>query len=261
MFDDRRRDGDDEDDGDLEFLNRAEARAAGDLAAASPDPDADPDASDEWRAPRPVIGVRRRGGRGGRGILAAVAAALVAILVFVFWPRGGFELPPPVGEQTSVVTTDSPGQAYNPRQPVSGDVDLAAEAPALVPEVRGAAVSRYEASSRSAVDDPSPGVEAGPEPATTGADAKPAGTAIVPPGASGAWAIQLGAFGQLANAEDLVARLRKAGHRVETETIKTAGGASLTRVRVAWFHSEAEAAAWAAAHAADLGRDLKITSR
>ena len=56
-------------------------------------------------------------------------------------------------------------------------------------------------------------------------------------------------------------RLRSAGHRIETETVRTAGGASLTRVRVAWFRSEAEAAAWAAAHAADLGRDLKITSR
>ncbi|MBK7703832.1 MAG: SPOR domain-containing protein [bacterium] len=89
----------------------------------------------------------------------------------------------------------------------------------------------------------------------------PAGTAIVPPGASGAWAIQLGAFGQPANAEELVTRLRKAGHRIETETVRTAGGASLTRVRVAWFRSEAEAGAWAAAHAAALGRDLKITSR
>jgi cell division septation protein DedD len=266
MFDDRRRGGDDdEDDGDLEFLNRAEDRAADDRsaddeAAAPPDGDGGDDRGEPRRAPPPVIDVRRRGGRGGRGIVAAVAVALVAMLAFVFWPRGGFELPPPVGEQTSVVTPDAPGQAYFPRQPVSGDVDLAQEAPAVVPETPGGREAQRAAAQR----DPAANEEAGLETsaaAGTGVEAAPAGTAVVPPGASGTWAIQLGAFGQRANAEELVARLRKNGHRIETETVKTAGGASLTRVRVAWFHSEAEAAAWAAAHAADLGRDLKITSR
>jgi DedD protein len=265
MFDDRRRD-DDEDDGDLEFLNRADDRAeaarAGRVADPSvidpPDDDA-ADAGDDWRAPAPVTGVRRRGGRGGRGLLAAVAVALVAMLAFVFWPRGGFELPPPVGEQTSVVTTDSPGLPYDPQRPVSGDVDLAQEAPAVVPESPGA---RAAAGGDAAVDVQARDVQTrdvqtdATAPATAAA-----GTAVVPPGAAGTWAIQLGAFGQPANAEELATRLRRAGHRIETETVKTAGGASLTRVRVAWFRTEAEATAWAAAHAAVLGRDLKITSR
>ncbi len=263
MFDDRRRDDDDEDDGNLEFLNRAEDRAADDETTAQldggGDGDEDGDDGEPWRAPPPVIDVRKRGGRSGRGLVAAVAVALVAMLAFVFWPRGGFELPPPVGEQTSVVTTDSPGQAYFPHQPVSGDVDLAQEAPEVVPETPGGRAASRVPAGDLAVDE-----EAGPDPAAASAAAAaaaPAGTAIVPPGASGTWAIQLGAFGQRANAEELVARLRKTGHRIETETVKTAGGASLTRVRVAWFRSETEAAAWAAAHAADLGRDLKITSR
>ncbi|MBK6899035.1 MAG: hypothetical protein IPH09_07110 [bacterium] len=125
MFDDRRRD-DDEDDGDLEFLNRAEDRDDDPRGAWAPAPDAppgnapagdEPDGDDAWRAPATVVGVRRRGGRSGRGILAAVGVALVAILVFIFWPRGGFELPPPVGEQTSVVTPDSPGLPYDPAGP------------------------------------------------------------------------------------------------------------------------------------------------
>lgn len=263
MFDDRRRD-DDEDDGDLEFLNRAddhagEARAGhvADSSVADPPLDDAADAGEDWRAPAPVTGLRRRGGRSGRGLLAAVAVALVAMLAFVFWPRGGFELPPPVGEQTSVVTTDSPGLPYDPQRPVSGDVDLAREAPAVVPESPGA---------RAAVGDDTPASTAGDEAGDVQADgtvaaAVAAGTAVVPPGASGTWAIQLGAFGQPANAEELVTRLRRAGHRIETETVKTAGGASLTRVRVAWFRTEAEASAWAAAHVADLGRDPKITSR
>ncbi|MBK9302449.1 MAG: hypothetical protein IPM94_00690 [bacterium] len=145
MFDDRRRD-DDEDDGDLEFLNRAEDRDDDPRSAWAPAPDAppgnapagdEPDGDDAWRAPATVVGVRRRGGRSGRGILAAVGVALVAILVFIFWPRGGFELPPPVGEQTSVVTSDSPGLPYDPQRPVSGDVDLAQEAPEVVPESPG----------------------------------------------------------------------------------------------------------------------------
>ncbi len=274
MFDDRRRD-DDEDDGDLEFLNRAEDRDEDPRGAWAPAPDAppgnapavdEPDGDDAWRAPATVVGVRRRGGRSGRGILAAVGVALVAILVFIFWPRGGFELPPPVGEQTSVVTSDSPGLPYDPQRPVSGDVDLAQEAPEVVPESPGGRAAAVRGAAAGA-DGLAGGDEPGADPSTTGAAAAtgpaptPAGTAIVPPGASGAWAIQLGAFGQPANAEELVTRLRKAGHRIETETVRTAGGASLTRVRVAWFRSEAEAGAWAAAHAAALGRDLKITSR
>ena len=139
MFDDRRRDNDDDEDRDLEFLNRADERlpAAHDDESPAPAgepgdfPDGDDTGDDDgpWRTTAPVTGVRRRGGRSGRGLLAVVVVALVAMLAFVFWPRGGFELPPPVGEQTSVVTTDSPGQPYDPAQsydpgrPVSGDVD------------------------------------------------------------------------------------------------------------------------------------------
>jgi len=267
MFDDRRRD-DEEDDGDLEFLNRADDHAAearagrvADSSFAGPPLDDAADAGEDWRAPAPVTGVRRRGGRSGRGLLAAVAVALVAMLAFVFWPRGGFELPPPVGEQTSVVTTDSPGLPYDPQRPVSGDVDLAREAPAVVPESPGGrTAATVEASAGTTAgatgDEADDGQAGGTSPATAAA-----GTAVVPPGASGTWAIQLGAFGQPANAEELATRLRRAGHRIETETVKTAGGASLTRVRVAWFRTEAEATAWAAAHTAVLGRDLKITSR
>jgi cell division septation protein DedD len=262
MFDDRRRDDDDE-DRDLEFLNRTEERlsAALDDAARAPagEPGDLPDDNDDgpWRAPAPVTGVRRRSGRSGRGLFAVVMVALVAMLAFVFWPRGRFELPPPVGEQTSVVTTDAPGLPYDPSRPVSGDVDLAQEAPAVVPETPGGRAARDGAVNRVAAGD-EPTAQ---DPAAAAAADSPTGAATVPPGASGDWAIQLGAFGQPANAQDLVTRLRSAGHRIETETVKTAGGASLTRVRVAWFRSEAEAAAWAAAHAADLGRDLKITSR
>jgi len=268
MFDDRRRD-DDEDDGDLEFLNRAadhdeEPRGDG----LPPHGATPPDASDDdvaWRSPTTVVGVRRRGGRGGRGLLAAVGIALVAILAFIFWPRGGFELPPPVGEQTSVVTPDSPGLPYDPQRPVSGDVDLAREAPDVVPESPGGRPAEARGAdpggAGDAAGDPAGERITGEASAAAENPATPAGTAVVPPGASGAWAIQLGAFGQPANAEELVNRLRKAGHRIETETVRTAGGASLTRVRVAWFRSETEAAAWAAAHAAVLGRDLKITSR
>ena len=273
MFDDRRRDDDDDEDRDLEFLNRADERlpaAHHDEAPASagesgdfPDGDDTGDDDGPWRTAAPVTGVRRRGGRSGRGLLAVVVVALVAMLAFVFWPRGGFELPPPVGEQTSVVTTDSPGLAYDPSltsdsgRPVSGDVDLAQEAPAVVPETPGGRAAPDAATNRAAAGDETTTQDQD----AAAAAATPAGTATVPPGASGDWAIQLGAFGQPANAQELVTRLRSAGHRIETETVRTAGGASLTRVRVAWFRSEAEAAAWAAAHAADLGRDLKITSR
>ncbi|MBA4377633.1 MAG: hypothetical protein C0395_03110 [Gemmatimonas sp.] len=262
MFDDRRRD-DDEDDGDLEFLNRADERAeearAGHIADLPGDDAAD--AGEDWRAPAPVTALRPRRARSGRGLVAAVAVALVAMLAFVFWPRGGFELPPPVGEQTSVVTTDSPGLPYDPQRPVSGDVDLAREAPAVVPESPGGRAAAADAARTGTTAEAAGDEAVGVQTDGNAADAAAPGSAVVPPGASGTWAIQLGAFGQPANAEELATRLRRAGHRIETETVRTAGGASLTRVRVAWFRTETEASAWAAAHAAVLGRDLKLTSR
>ncbi|MBC8425313.1 SPOR domain-containing protein [bacterium] len=189
---------------------------------------------------------RRRGlvpAGGTNRVMIVTGVVVVAAALFIFWPRGGEDLPAPVGEQFSVVAADSGAvEAERPDRPRSSDVNLSLEAPDVVPEEAGAGA------------DEAPPVT--PRPRTSQPTA-----ASGEPGEDGKWAIQLGSFGSRANAQELAAELRTRGIRVETPTMQSTTGGDQTKVWIAYFETHAAAKAWAAAHVDDIGRSTYITHR
>lgn len=73
----------------------------------------------------------RIGGRRPSRLLLLVVAVVLAGAAWMFWPHGQPEPPLGIGERTSVVTRDG---ARTIPPPATSDVDISAEAPALVPE-------------------------------------------------------------------------------------------------------------------------------
>jgi len=254
----------------------AVAAAAGTIGAAA---HAEGDAAAE-----PPRTARPRGNGGGRkgpplAMLAALAL-IVVVALFMFWPRGGGVTE--VGEgQSSVLTLPDTTAAEHAAAPAprSGDVDLDQELSPVVPEESdGAAAAaarvdlRREAESRSAgggeLAEPEAAVASGSapvreRPAETTAESPTRATAASStgePSHDGAWAIQVGSFGDLSNAERLAGRLRDKGHRVVIQDLSSGGG-TVHKVWVGYFATRAEAQAYAAAHAADLGAKPYITHR
>ncbi len=189
---------------------------------------------------------RRRGlaSAGGTNRVMIIAGVVVVVAaLWIFWPRGGGgDLPAPVGEQYSVVANDSADIDHpQPARPRSSDVNLATEAPEVVPET------------------PDAGAEA--------SAAEPARTEHRPPPSDGEpsdegkWAVQIGSFGSCQNALELAAELKAKGFRVETPTLQSTQGGSSTKVWIAYFRTHAEAKAWAAAHAGEVGKSTYITHR
>lgn len=206
--------------------------------------DADLEDSDLVDGPPPA---RRRGlatSGGTNRVMIAAGVVVVAAALWVFWPRGGGggDLPAPVGEQMSVVEADSdavdvPMQA----RPRSSDVNLAAEAPAVVPEQPAEGSGQPAAQPARTV----------PRPANSDGE----------PSNEGVWAIQLGSFGTRANAQELAVKLRAKGFRVETPTLQSTTGGESTKVWIAYFRTHAEAKTWAAAHESGIGKSTYITHR
>ncbi len=193
---------------------------------------------------------RRRtlaGGGGTNRVMIATGVVVVAAALFIFWPRGGGELPDPVGDQFSVVAADS--GAYEPPQtarPRSSDVNLSLEAPAVVPEETGA--------DNIGSGDTTP-------PPTTSQTTESVAIANGDPSPDGKWAIQLESFGSRLNAQELANRLRTKGFRVETPTLQSTTGGSSTKVWIAYFETHAAAKTWAAAHEDEIGKSTYITHR
>ncbi|MBU0742902.1 SPOR domain-containing protein [bacterium] len=238
----------------LEFLNKEPA----DMSERTPREDRADDAARQELPPdeayeevtEPYRPIRRRGLAGGGGtnrVMIATGVVVVAAAVFIFWPRGGADLPAPVGEQFSVVAADSgAASTERPAPPRSSDVNLSLEAPPVVPEEPGATTGT--------------GAESAP-PSTR--QTRRAGVTVSSgePGADGKWAVQLGSFGTRANAQELAVGLREKGFRVETPTLQSTTGGAQTKVWIAYFETHAAAKAWAAAHADEIGRSTYITHR
>lgn len=242
MNDDKRYD--DDFDEPLDFVNREDEDW--DEAAAEEEDfkddgfEDDEDAAVAAAAAAPPAMARRVGGtgqkRGGGLILGATAVVVVALAAWIFWPRST-ALPDDVGELTSIVTrTDSTAvDAVQPAEVRSSDVNLGAEAPAIVPERSGAATR--DATPAPVQRDPV-NTRAVPPPPITGE-----------PGPDGKWYIQAGAFGSAENAERLAAELRGRDFRVDTPTTVNSAGKTLTLVRVGYFQTRNETDAWLAKHA------------
>jgi cell division septation protein DedD len=239
MNDDRRRD-DGYDDEPLEFVNREDE--FGDEESTDEEfvaEEWDDEAEDEIvEAPASAVGAMARpvGGtgqkRGGGLVLGAAAVVVVALAAWVFWPHGS-GLPEGVGELTSaVVLTDSMATPMPEAAAVrSSDVNLGLEVPAIVPEqARAAAEETAEPVRR--------------ETATARTTTSAAGA----PGPDGAWFVQVGAFGDAANAARLADELRGRGFRLDTPTTVNSAGKTLTLVRIGYFETRNAADAWLSAH-------------
>ena len=191
---------------------------------------------------------RRRGlaaAAGTNRVMIATGVVVVVAAALIFWPRGGSDLPAPVGEQFSVVAADSGAHdADRPERPRSSDVNLSLEAPSVVPET----------------PEGSGGAAADSAPASSSSRTR-AATGSGEPGPDGKWAIQLGSFGSRANARSMAAELSAKGFRVETPTLQTTTGGSQTKVWIAYFETHAAAKAWAAAHVDEIGGSTYITHR
>ncbi len=276
---------DDEDQAELEFVNR------------EPEPEIDepeaydePAAAPEPPAPEPIVAAaagaaagsvgsggasadgdggpkRKRGGTRGRDqgpnrLMLGVLVVVVAAAVFIFWPRGGGELPEGLGEQYSVVTRDS-ATAYV--QPRSGEVDLDAEAPAVVPEEVGAVpAAADDNASEEAPAAQAPAVQAPAASVTRTETPAPAATAPAAPapGESGDWAVQLSAFAAGSGAEQEAARWRARGvDGVRVHSSTRPGDPAPHKVWVAFFGSRNDAVAWQKDHAALIGSGPFVVKR
>lgn len=260
----------------------AAAAAAGGAKAAK----ASVPAEDDDDAPPRTA--RRRSGGGRKGPPPALLIALGVIVVvagYIFWPRGGGVSDSGEG-RASVLTLPDTTAVTRAEIPVprSSDVDLDTELSDVVPEeADGAAAAAAradllnEAANRSGgareLAEPETAAATGTAPLRTGGgDAAPKTTpppaqpaAGAPsggdrPGADGAWAVQVGSFGDAANAERLAATLRDRGHRVVVQDLSSGTG-TVHRVWVGFFGTRAAAETYAAAHAKDLGAKPYITHR
>lgn len=138
-------------------------------------------------------------------------------------------------EPVTTVVIGEPDAAA-PKSPAA-----APEEPAVSPEAPGEAVT---------VPEPAP--EPVPEPSPAPAATPPA------PVASG-WVVQVGAFGQEANAIGLRDRMRQAGHSAFVERIMV-GGDAVYRVRVGPYTERADAEALLPGLSRDAGLQARVMS-
>jgi cell division septation protein DedD len=222
--------------------------------------------------------------------LAALVGAIgLAAAVLLFWRGRDAGIPAGVGERLTVVTADSGGASA--ARPRSGSVEIGQHETPLVPEVsqnraEGAApgdrggdsspVSRREEPSVATAGQ-RPGGNAAPigsaraarqergreatrdgVPAREPAGAAPAYGSVPEPGASGRWAVQIGAFGSEENAQALMQQLRQAGFSPQLRADSAASGAIIHRVWIGYFGSREDAQRYARAHERDLGEGFPV---
>lgn len=213
-------------------------------------------------------------GSGDDRISRPLLVAMIVILAggtYLFWPRGG-GAPTGIGEQLTVVTADS-ALAEAPR---SGSVEIEDQVQPIVPEKpAGTAVVEQTEAPEPATPErqPEPEQEQEPEPARTpprqnaGADrpksttpprtAEPAKPRIVPR-PSGAWAVQLGAFQDEDNAQQLVTELSAKGVTAQVRAAGTSSGEIVYRVWVGWFTNRQDALDYGAQERRTIGDSYPV---
>jgi len=278
----------DEDDDDLEEFEAedvdddepaapaapAAAAAATAAAAKAAKPAADDDAPPRTARPRKGDAKAKGGGKrkGPPVIMLAALGLIAAVALFMFWPRGGGVTE--VGDgQSSVLTLPDTSAAIRAEIPTprSSDVDLDHELSDVVPEesdgAAGAAARvdiKREAETRSGAGrelaEPEVAAASGTAPTRTEtpppARPNPGAGGVSGPGKDGAWAIQVGSFGDRANALRLTVDLQAKGYRVEIQDL-----GSTHKVWVGYFMTRTAAEVYAAARTADLGAKPYITHR
>jgi DedD protein len=192
------------------------------------------------------------------GAVVLVALAVIFIPILLEGPDEetgprSLELPQPLEEMRAGRIEPLEPVLVVPPEPVTTVVigepaDTATEAPEAVAEEVPVAPETPTA----AESEPEP-----QSPPTAEASAPPAAPAPAP--VVSGWVIQVGAFGQEANAIALRDRLRKAGHTAFVERINVAGNA-VYRVRVGPYTERADAEAQLPALSRDAGLQGRVMS-
>lgn len=180
-------------------------------------------------------------------VYGLAAAAIVAMALFLFWPRGAGEedlpelvLTPQAGQQASVESSETPQDA--------GEVatsDTTADDEAAAAAVQSGTVK--QAPTKVAPKDP----EAAPrQPEGSTTLEKPAKTASTPSGVpspadSGRHLLYVGSFGNEANAQARANELKAKGIPASVAPSRSADGGELWRVRVGYFSDLQQARAYA----------------
>lgn len=221
---------------------------------------------------KPSVRRRRRAGKSGKGgmprIMWLAVLVCVAGAVALFRSGGSDHMPTGLGENRTVVTAPDLES-----EPVSGDVEIAAEGLQLTPEtpVAGADLGQADnAPLELEVDRPlfeSGKIDTEAPPATTGttvaaevdaspatqtlpADVKPEPTRTAPPAprlapqSQGPYLVQAGSFGDTENAQKEADRLKKAGWDAVVRVGNKAGGGLVYRVQIGYFATREDAQAF-----------------
>lgn len=229
------------------------------------------------RSDAPDLAVDELKRRARRRLVGAIILALAAAVILPLLLESD---PKPLGDEVSIrIPPVDNGKFINPLAPDKGRENAAPGAPEAKPEPKPGAVitpkkSIAEAERRvlgqsgvqppsappsantpattppvqapeppPAADTPGPGVAA-PAPTATGVPAAKVDASAQPATASGAFAVQVGAYADTKVAADLAAALKSAGYATYTEAVPTTQG-SVQRVRVGPYatRSAADAAA------------------
>jgi DedD protein len=183
---------------------------------------------------------------GGRGMppVMWVAIVVVAAGAFFLFRQGGNDVPTGIGERRTVITSEAAYEAPDEDAPRSGDVDIADQGQALVPEKPegDAPPAQQEAAKEPAAATTTPTqtpTEAKPQAAPPRPQPKP--DPIVPL-ERGPYMVQLGSFGSAENADKEAARIKQAaGYDALVKVGNTSDGKIIYRVRIGYFKSRSEA--------------------
>lgn len=221
---------------------------------------------------KPSVRRRRRAGKSGKGGLPRIMwlALLVCVAgaVALFRSGGSDHMPTGLGENRTVVTASD-----TEAEPVSGDVEIAAEGLQLTPEtpVAGADLGRadnaplelevnlprLETGTTAAATPPATADTAAPAAdeanlaaQTLPADVKPEPVRVVPPAPrlapqpQGPYLVQAGSFGDTENAQKEADRLKKAGWDAAVRVGNKPGGDLVYRVQIGYFATREDAQAF-----------------
>ena len=183
-------------------------------------------------------GTRRRtatkGGRGG-GMprIMWLAILICAVGAYFLFRSQSTDVPAGIGENQTVVTApDVESQLPQDSGPHSGEVDITEQAPALTPEKSETAVPTTQTP-------PTEPRKTKPA-ARKSAPRTPPAEAIVP-AANGPYVVQVGSFGDAANADKEAKRLQQVGWDARVKMGNTSTGEIIQRVHIGYFKSRAEA--------------------
>lgn len=210
---------------------------------------------------RTRAGNERRPAKTPRLIIIA-AVVIIGAAALLFWPRGG-SVPTGIGEQQSVVVTapDSTSNATGvaAKKPHSSNVDIAAEGPDIVPESPdGSGLSPEEAAAQ-AKQIAKAETPAKAKPKTKPkAKPKPVAEEKIIPQENGPWAVQVGAYGEAANADKEAVRLQAKSWDARVRAGNNSNGAMVFRVWIGYFSTRANAETFARQNRRDIPKAIAI---